>query len=97
MEGFDEEGESLGMFEFGPADGWQCGEGAFFIFKNSEIGGEGSWSNQISVHKLRKTTAGTLIRSIEIWDEKRSIFTLGLAVGPPSKTTDVEYRFEQIR
>lgn len=97
LEALDGKGESLGTFVFGPADGWQCGEGAYFNFKNREIGGEGTWSNQISVQKLYKSDARTLIRSIDIWHENRSILTLGLVVGAPSKTTDVQYRFEQIR
>ncbi|MEO8674724.1 MAG: hypothetical protein ABI569_04045 [Casimicrobiaceae bacterium] len=97
LEAFDGKGESLGTFEFGPTDGWQCGESAFFNFKKREIGGEGTWNNQISLQKLYKSDAGILVRSIEIWHEERSILTLGLVVGAPSKTTDVQYRFEQIK
>ena len=97
LEAFDHDSESLGLFHFDSADGWKCGNGAFVRYLDREIGGEGYWSDQVSITRLFRTGDGTLVRSIEIWNAKRSILAFGARVGTPEKITDVEYRFEPIK
>jgi hypothetical protein len=95
LNALDQSGRSLGVFDFGPEDGWRCGQGAFFVYREEESGGEGTWGNVVSLHKLFRTSDGTLVRAIRESYQQRSVFALGGTVGTP-KTVEVDYRFAQI-
>jgi hypothetical protein len=92
LEAFDAEGRSVGAFDFGPEEGWQCGEDSFFVYREEQGGGEGTWGERISLHRLYRGADGVLVRSVQERYQQRSIFTLGLPVGQP-KIVEVEYRF----
>ena len=97
LEPLDDGGESLGIFEFAVGDGWRCGEGAFFHYAKRTIGGEGTWSGEVSIERLFRTSEGGLGRSIEIWHDKRSMLTFGAPFGAAEKIIDVQHRFELVR
>ena len=96
LEALDSSGMSVGAFSFGPEDGWQCGENAFFVYRKDEGGGEGTWGDRVTVHKLYRAPDGGLVRSVREWYQQRSIFTLGGPVGSP-KVVNVEYHFALIQ
>lgn len=95
LEALGREGESMGFFDFGPKDGWQCGEQAFFVYRKDRSGGEGTWGDRISLHKIYRAADGAIVRSVREWYHQHSIFAAGGAVGLP-KIVDVEYRFASI-
>jgi len=95
LEALDSNGTSMGAFSFGPEDGWQCGENAFFIYRKDEGGGEGTWGDRITLHKLYRAADGGLVRSIREWYQQRSVFAFGGPVGSP-KVVNVEYHFTLI-
>ena len=97
MEVLDDHGVSMGVFGFGPTDGWKCSNGAFVRYLKRQVGGEGSWSDEISMGRLFRADDGYLVYSIEVWHDKRSLFTLGMPAGNPRKTIDVEDRFEPLK
>jgi len=92
LEAFDAEGRSMGAFDFGPEEGWRCGEDSFFIYREDQSGGEGTWGDRVSLHRLYRGADGVLVRSVQQRYQQRSIFALGLPVGQ-SNILEVEYRF----
>lgn len=52
LEALNNEGKMLGLFSFGPEDGWRCADGAFEIRREGQGGGEGTWGDEVSIHRL---------------------------------------------
>jgi len=91
LEALDAGGNRIGLFPFGPDDGWRCEDGAFVVRRQDQGGGEGTWGDRVIVHKLFREDA-SLVRSIHETYQQRTVFLLGAPVGA-SQSIDVEYHF----
>jgi hypothetical protein len=97
MEALDQDGQKIADFVLGPEDGLTCGDGAFIWRHDGDIGGEGDYGgDSVDIQTLRRSSDGSLVRTVSQTWQSRSLLLLGARVGSADGYT-FEQRFAVMR